>query len=53
MIGLPKVTTGRVFSRNVVLGGKLLFGERKCEKHPKNEQNLLLFWGGGGGGGGI
>ena len=33
----------RVFSRNVVLGGKLLCGEKKCEKHSKNEQTLLLF----------
>ena len=36
----------RVFSRNVVWGGgNYFFGERKCEKHPKNKQNLLVFGG--------
>ena len=35
----------RVFSRDAVLGGKLLCGERKCEEYPKNKQNLLLFGG--------
>ena len=31
------------FSRNVVWGENRFCGERKCEKHPKNKQNLLLF----------
>ena len=37
----------RVFSRDVVLGGggNCFCRERKCEEHPKNEQNLLLFGG--------
>ena len=34
-----------MFSRNVVSGGKLLLWGEKCEKRPKNKQNLLLFWG--------
>ena len=36
---------GRVFSRDVVLGGKLLLWGEKCEEYPKNERNLLLFGG--------
>ena len=36
---------GRVFSRDVVLGGNCFCGERKCEKYPKNKQSLLLFGG--------
>ena len=34
-----------MFSRNVVSGGELLLWGEKCEKRPKNKQNLLLFWG--------
>ena len=50
---LDKNTDLRVFSRDVVFfwgggGGRNCFcfcGERKCEKYPKNKQNLLLFRG--------
>ena len=39
------------FSRDVVLGGKLLlWGVKNIQK--KKKRNLLLFGGGGGGGGG-
>ena len=41
---------GFFFSRNVVWGGgggNIFYGERNCEKHPKNKQNLLVFGGGG------
>ena len=37
--------TVRVFSRDIVLEGKLLLWGEKCEKYPKNERNLLLFGG--------
>ena len=39
------IVSGRVFSRDVVLGGKLLLWGEKCEEYPKIEQNLLLFGG--------
>ena len=41
------VTTHRVFSRDVVLGGggNCFCGERKCEEYPKNKRNSLLFRG--------
>ena len=40
-------TTGiRVFSRDVVLGGKLLlWGEKNVKNIQKNKRNLLLFGG--------
>ena len=29
-------------------GGDCFCGERKCEKHPKNQAKFVVVWGGGG-----
>ena len=35
-------------ARNEGGGGDCFCGERKCEKHPKNQAKFVVVWGGGG-----